>query len=106
MKSNDMDKNLGKQVRLSAQRALLGQVPPSLRSISVDINEQHVYFRCIFDGNSAEYDRELMSVAATEIIADFQAPYSIEEEYLSIEEPNSMNHLKYLIYLRHENKNV
>ena len=101
-----MNKNLNVQVRLSAQRALLGQVPLSLRSVSVDINEHHVYFRCIFDGNPTEYDWELTSVAATEIIADFQAPYVIEEEYLSIEEPNEMKHLKYLIYLRHENKNI
>lgn len=43
-----------------------------------------------------------MSVAATEIIADFRAPYTIEEEYLSIKVPNTMNHLKYLAYLRHE----
>lgn len=101
-----MDKNLDVRIRLSAQRALLGQVTPSLRAVSVDVGERKVYFRCIFDGNPTEYVRELLSVAATEIIADFQEPYMIEEEYLSIEEPNEMKHLKHLIYLRHESKNV
>lgn len=106
MKSNEMNRSLNVRVRLSAQSALLGQVPPSPRSVSVDIDERHVYFRCIFDSNPTKYDCELISVAATEIIADFQAQYVIKEEYLFIEEPNKMNHLKYLIYLRHENKNI
>ena len=99
-----MNTDLSIQVRLSAQNALCGQVPPNLRAISVDIDEQHVYFRRVFDGNPTKYDWELMSVAATEIIADFAAPYSIEEEYLPIEFPNEMSHLKYLVYLRHEIK--
>ncbi len=97
-----MDERLDVHIRLSVQRALWGQVPPSLRAVSVDIDEKRVYFRCIFDGEPTEYDWELMSVAATEIIADFRAPYTIEEEYLSIKVPNTMNHLKYLAYLRHE----
>ncbi len=97
-----MDKRLDVQIRLGAQRSLWGQVPPSLRAVSVDVDEQKVYFRCIFDGEPTEYDWELMSVAATEIIADFPAPYTIEEDYLTVKAPNEMSHLKYLIYLRHE----
>ena len=97
-----MDERLDVQIQLSAQRALWGQVPPSLRAVSVDIDEQRVYFRCIFDGEPTEYDWNLMSVAATEIIADFRAPYTIKEDYLSVKVPKEMNHLKYLVYLRHE----
>ncbi len=97
-----MDERLDVQIRLGAQRSLWGRVPPSLLAVSVDIDEQKVYFRCIFDGEPTEYDWKLMSVAATEIIADFPAPYTIKEEYPTVKAPNKMSHLKYLIYLRHE----
>ncbi len=98
----NMNIDLDVQIRLSAQRALWDQIPPTLRAVSVDIDEQNVYFRCVFDGEPAEYEWEILSVAAAEIIADFHAPYTIEEEYLSIKAPNAMNHLKHLVYLRHE----
>ena len=97
-----MNKDLRVQIRLSAQRALLSQIQLSLRSVSIDIDERRIYFRCIFDGEPTEYDRELMSTVASEIIADFSAPYTIEEQYLSTKMTNEMNHLKYLVYLRHE----
>jgi hypothetical protein len=89
-------------IRLSAQRALWGQVPPNLRAVSVDADEQKVYFRCVFDGQPTEEEWELLSEVASEIIADFPAPYTIEEEYLSISSPLPMTHLKYLVYLRYE----
>lgn len=99
MNTND---DLGVQVRLSVQRALWGQVVPALRAVSVDIDERQVYFRCIFDGEPTEEVWELMSDAAGEVIADFRAPYTIEEEYLTVKFPGEMNHLRYLVYLRHE----
>lgn len=91
-------------IRMSAQGALLGQIPPSLRAVSADVDESRVYLRFIFDGAPTEDDWELLSVAATEIIADFPAPYTIEGEYLEIEQPNEMSHLKHLVYLRHEER--
>ena len=99
---NDLDV----RIRLSAQRALLDQVPVSLRAVSIDIDGKRIYFRCIFDGEPTEYDKELLSVAATEIIADFCEPYTIEEHYLSIEAPDEMEYLKYVVYCRHESNNA
>jgi hypothetical protein len=91
-------------IRMSAQGALLGQIPASLRAVSVDVDKANskVLLRCIFDGAPTEDDWELLSVAATEIIADFSAPFTIEEEYLETKYPNEMKHLKHLVYLRHE----
>lgn len=97
-----MSNSLDVQVQLSAQRALWGQVPPTLRAVSVDIDERKVSFRCIFDEEMTEDDWELLSAAAAEIIADFAEPYTIEEEYLEVESSCQMNHLKHLVYLRHE----
>jgi hypothetical protein len=90
------------RIRLSAQRALLGQVSASLRAVSVDADAGTVYYRCIFDAPPLEDERELLSVAASEIIADFPAPYVIEEEYLYVPEPGRMEHLKYVVFLRYE----
>jgi hypothetical protein len=89
-------------LRLSAQRALWGAIPPSLRAVSVGIDDQRVYFRCIFDGVSSEDEPKLLLCAATEIIADFPAPYTIETELLHIAYPNPMTHLESLIFLRFE----
>jgi hypothetical protein len=89
-------------VLLSAQRALLSHVPPSLRAVSVDFDEHRIYLRCIFDGEPTEEDLELMSFSATEIIASFAAPYTVDEQYLTVNFPHEMDHLAYLVYLRHE----
>ena len=91
-----------RDVILSASRGLWGNVPPSLRAVSVDVDDQKVYFRCIFDGVPSEDDWEMLSCAATEVIADYPAPYTIDEEYLHIEYPNPMNHLRFMVFLRHE----
>ena len=99
-----MAEDLSIEIRLSAQRALLSHVPVSLRAVSVDANSRKIYYRCIFDGEPTEDEWELLSVAATEMIADFPEPYTIEEEYLYIPHPETMEHLKYVVFLRHESK--
>jgi hypothetical protein len=96
------DTDVAITLRLSAQRALLGQVPPVLRALSVAAAEHCIHFRCYFDGPTSDHDKELLSEAATEIIADFSAPWAISEEYLELPYPEPMRHLEHLIYLRHE----
>lgn len=97
-----MNQDLSVLVRLSAQRALLGHIPALLRAVSVDVDADKVYLRCVFDGESSEADRELLSMAASELIADFFEPYTIKEEYLHVSQPKRMSHLKHLVFLRHE----
>jgi hypothetical protein len=97
-----MNDDLSVLVRLSAQRALLGHVPASLRAVSVDVDVAKVYLRCVFDGEPPEDERELLSIAASELIADFSEPYTIKEEYLYTSQPERMSHLKHLVFLRHE----
>lgn len=97
-----MTEGLSTQVRLSAQGVLLGNVPASLRAVSVNVASTKVYYRCIFDGEPTEDEWELLSVAATELIANFVEPYEIEEEYLRVPYPDEMENLKYLVFLRYE----
>lgn len=49
-----------------------------------------------------EEEKGILSIAGTEIIADYPAPWTIREEALVIPEGEEMNHLSELIFLRHE----
>jgi hypothetical protein len=89
-------------LRLSAQRALWGNVPTTLRAASVEYRGTTVACRFIFDGAPSEDHRELLSCAATEILADHREPYTLDEEYLDVPYPAEMEHLRYLVYLRYE----
>ena len=98
-----MTTDLDIDVRLYAQRALLGNVPCSLRAVSVEIRGTELHFRAIFDRGASSEDKELLSVAATELISDFPVPpFDISEEYLDSPAPMEMAHLKHLVYLRAE----
>lgn len=91
------------QIRLSAQRALWGQITPGLRAVSVEISDKAIRWRCIFESKlkKEEYWEEL-SCAATEVVADF-SDAMIEEEYLVTPNDSEMEHLEWLVFLRHEN---
>jgi hypothetical protein len=103
---NKMDDRRDIVLRLSAQRALWGNVPSSLRSVSVEERGTTIHFRAVFSPEATEEDRELLSVAATEVIADFPAPFMLEEEFLEIAPPAEPEHLRYLIFLRAEPKEL
>jgi hypothetical protein len=89
-------------IRLSAQRALWGCVPCSLRAFSVEVSPMLVRTRSIFDETATDEDKELLSEAATKIIADFAAPFRIEEDFLVVPKGREMKHLSMLIFLRYE----
>ena len=89
-------------LRLSAQRALWGAITPNLRAVSADIRGTVIRWRADFDLPPTEEELELLSVAATEVIADFPAPWTIDEEVRVIPSPTPMEHLTHLLFLRHE----
>jgi hypothetical protein len=91
------------ELRLGGQRALWGNVPSSLRAASVALEGDCIRFRAIFDMGASASDKELLSSAAAEIIADFEAPLTIVEEFLDIPAPSDMEHLQNLLFLRAEN---
>jgi hypothetical protein len=89
-------------IRLSAQRALLGNVPSSLRSASLDVDGSTISFRCYFDKGASEEDYELLRCAGTEVIADYPSGRTIEEQLILLPWPGEMSHLKHLVFLRYE----
>jgi hypothetical protein len=90
------------QILLSVQRALLGEVPPALRGVTVGWHDTTVQLRCYFDGPVSEEDRESMSCVASEVIADFSAPWTIDEEVIRKDAPEPMESLDAWAYRRRE----
>ena len=59
-------------------------------------------FRAIFDSKTNRDARELLSVAASEVIADFGSGFTVTEEYVDCPMPEKMTHLRLLLYKRNE----
>ena len=66
-------KDMTRPVCLSAQRALGGQTPESLRAYSfdADMKKQEILLRAHFGEQPSEADLEEISVVETETMADF-----------------------------------
>jgi hypothetical protein len=67
-------------LRVSAQRALLGAIYPDVRLVKVRRDENRITFTAICDPTFSDATREALSIAATEIIADF--PYCDLDEQI------------------------
>jgi len=89
-------------IRLSAQRALLGAIPTSLRAVSIEVSSQIIRIRNIFDKGYTESEKELLSAVGAEIASDFSEVHKIEEEFLVISEHQPMQHFAHLVFLRYE----
>jgi hypothetical protein len=96
----------GRQLRgallLSVQRALLGAVSPTLRGVTVGWQGQVIRLRFYTDGPISSEDREALSVVGAEVIADFPAPWAIDEEVIREDAPEPMECLEAWAYLRRE----
>ena len=93
---------------LSLQRALLGAVHRQLRaaSIEVEARTQVVRLRFEYEATPSVAVRESCSVAATEVISDFPAPWGLEEEHVVVTVPARPSPLAHLAYLRAEDEHV
>jgi len=93
---------------LSLQRALLSAVHPQLReaSIEVEASAHVVRVRFEYEGAPTVAARESCSVAATEVIADFPAPWHLEEEHLAVPMPAKLSPLAHVAFLRAEGPHV
>ena len=93
---------------LSLQRALLGEVRAELRAASIQAEPFRKLIKVRFEyaGSPSHEARESGSCAATEVIADFPAPWQIEEEHVSRAPPTKCEPLEHLVYLRHEDSNA
>lgn len=88
---------------LSAQRALLRRVVPSLRTVSFRLDGTKIVWRCIFDKEATKKQIELLGQAAADLMKDHDtAEYTINEIYEIVPLPEKMNIESNLVYYRHE----
>lgn len=88
-----------KRVRLigSIRVALLGEITDNLYAVTCGIRDHCLYVVGYFDGPVSDEDKEMISVAATEVLSDFtdddqitihHEAVSIQEYKLEVMEPN------------------
>lgn len=65
-------------LRMSLQRAMVGEVFPALRAVTVEYTSTTAHFYAYIDGSLQPEDRESISCICTEMIADFPASVTIE----------------------------
>jgi hypothetical protein len=53
----------------------------------------------VFTTDATDEDVELLSIAATEVIADFAAPTTIHEEWIRLDPPAKPENLRHLVFL-------
>jgi hypothetical protein len=92
------------QLLLSLQRALTGAVHSQLRqaSIELDPSSQLVRVRFEYDGPPDPTVKENCSSAATEVIADFPAPWDLDVQHHVVPYPHGLSSLKHVAYRRTE----
>lgn len=92
-------------ILLSLQRALLGEITPSLRGVTVGWDSSEIIIHCFFDGEISYENRESMEVVATEVMADFPE-HKVSVQCFRKDTPESLNSyaLKAWVYHRHETR--
>jgi hypothetical protein len=92
------------QLLLALQRALLGAVHSQLRQASIDLDPgaQLVHVRFEYDGEPDAAVKENCSGAATEVIADFPAPWDLDVQHRVVPYPKRLAGLNHVAYRRVE----
>ena len=89
--------------RLSAQRALLGEVTASLRMVTIGWDELKVFrIRAYFDKQPDDDMREGVEAVSTEVIADIPFETDKVECIYSTELMKNLEVLKHIVYARKE----
>ena len=90
---------------LSAQRALIGEVPPRLRSVSFDLSfdGEDLIARFEFDGEPVEDELECARVVMTNIVADYPKNHrSYREDFVCNPSPRKPKFLRLIAFYRNE----
>ncbi len=93
------------RAKLSAQRALLGEVPPALRAVLMSVNDSSIMAHCYFDGPIHPDDAESMSCAETEMAADCAPDVEVTFECIRRDAPQRIDEAGIWIFARRESTN-
>lgn len=90
-------------LRLSAQRALLDRVKPTLREAYIAEVEDTIKLIFYYDREITDEDEDMAGDAGAEVISDFPGPYMIEWELIRCDYPQKTPFTPgYLVYARYE----
>lgn len=92
----------GTRLLASARRAFTGQCPASLRALSLQCDGTHIRMRAVFSSEASDGDHEQLSCVASEVIADFPAPFTIDLELVTLDAPATPEHLRHVIPLTNQ----
>jgi hypothetical protein len=73
------------RLKLSVQRALLGAVDQRMFAVTVEMQDQTIMLRSYVIGQVTPDDLEQIQIVGTEVIADFDSPWQIDEYCLTWE---------------------
>jgi hypothetical protein len=86
---------------LSAQKALLGAVIPSLRAIAVEWSGENIIVHFYHDGKLSDDIEDHYMCIGTEIVADFESAM-IDEKIIRLDHPKLLPKHDHWIYHRSE----
>ena len=87
---------------LEMQQSLLGEVPRTLRAVTIRVAGDHLHFDSYFDGPIAEIDIESMSCVETELIAVFPEIIQLTHSVHRLDMPTVLPKTDCFVYLRRE----
>ena len=98
-----IDKELRIRLLLGAQMALLGNISPNIRCVSLGISDDEIIMKAVFDGEISEADSESMDEVASQRISYFETE-KITTYCIRIDYPDSFKGelLDFLVFQRKE----
>lgn len=87
---------------LSCHNSLIGAIPNSLRGLTVKLENRTLFWKGYFEDEPTEEEKEILSIACTEVIADFSIINNVKEEYITHPKPLKMKRLLFWAFLRWE----
>ncbi|QUG42658.1 hypothetical protein KD050_05135 [Psychrobacillus sp. INOP01] len=75
------------QLILSVQRALFRSIPKNTKAIYAKIESNNLIWKVYFDEIPTEEEKEMLSIAATEVLCDFPEILFSDEQYIYHPEP-------------------
>ena len=103
---DEQELNLRYEVLLFLQRALLGEISPTLRGVTVgwSLEKRKILVHAFFDGEISEADRASMDEVESGLYADFPQGFKVNVMCIRKDAPENLNEhtLRVWVYHRRE----
>lgn len=84
--SHAVDAELRRQLLLTAQVALLGELSAAVRAVTLGWDHETIKLRAVLDGPVSEDDQESIECVGTEIVASFPK-HAVQVETIRLDAP-------------------